>query len=175
MSCQCVCLHVCVVCMLHDLSVTVFVPSAGFSTGCTYHLCEKFRSEVRVRVLYLKPETSCSDMMWMSACFRQCDRWCVRKPFMLSFHPRPVLAFGYYHCLRLSVCPSVRQSWACLRYNSSPVQDRITKFGVKDLASDPYCFKGWMTLTFKVKFNLSQNLPHFELVRQRARGAKYLG
>ena len=78
-----------------------------------------------------------------------------RKKWKLHFYPRPVLAFGYCRCLRLSVCPSVRkldcvatsfiyddavnftvdvrpwvrQSLACPRDNSSPVQARITKFG----------------------------------------------
>ena len=48
------------------------------------------------------------------------------------FYPRPVLAFGYCRCLRLSVCvcPSVRQSRACPRDNSWPVSARITKFGL---------------------------------------------
>ena len=50
------------------------------------------------------------------------------------FYPRPVLAFGYCPCLRLSVCVSVRLSvfavsTCCPCDNSSPVQARITKFG----------------------------------------------
>ena len=51
--------------------------------------------------------------------------------FILFFYPRPVLAFGYCRCLRLSVCVSVRvrQPSACPRDNSSSVQARITKFG----------------------------------------------
>ena len=32
-------------------------------------------------------------------------------------------------CVCLSVCPSVRQSRACPRNNSSPLSARITKFG----------------------------------------------
>ena len=49
------------------------------------------------------------------------------------FYPRPVLAFGYCHCLRLCVClcQSVCQSLACLRDNSGPVQAWIIKFGPK--------------------------------------------
>ena len=49
----------------------------------------------------------------------------------VGFYPRPVLAFGYCRCLRLSVCVSVRvrQPPACPRDNSSSVQARITKFG----------------------------------------------
>ena len=31
-----------------------------------------------------------------------------RNPALCDFFPRPVLAFGYCRCLRLSVCPSVR-------------------------------------------------------------------
>ena len=49
------------------------------------------------------------------------------------FYPRPVLAFGYCHRLRLCLCPSVcvcvYQSLACPHNNLSAVQARITKFG----------------------------------------------
>ena len=47
------------------------------------------------------------------------------------YYPRPVLAFGYCRCLRLSVCVSVRvrQPLACPRDNLWPVSARITKFG----------------------------------------------
>ena len=47
------------------------------------------------------------------------------------FYPRPVLAFGYCHRLRLwvCVCVCVYQSRACPDDNSSPIQARITKFG----------------------------------------------
>ena len=52
-----------------------------------------------------------------------------------SFYPRPVLAFGYCHCLRLCVpvcpCVCVCQSLVCPSDNSGPVQVRITKFGPK--------------------------------------------
>ena len=52
-----------------------------------------------------------------------------------NFYPRPVLAFGYCHRLRLCVCPcvcqSVCQSFACPRDNLGPVQARIAKFGPK--------------------------------------------
>ena len=65
------------------------------------------------------------------------------------FYPRPVLAFGYCRCLRLCVCPcvcqSVRQSLACPRNNSGPVQARITKFGPKmqkTLVKVPIVFGG---------------------------------
>ena len=45
------------------------------------------------------------------------------------FYPRPVLAFGYCHRLRLWVCVCVYQSRACPHDNSSPIQAQITKFG----------------------------------------------
>ena len=45
------------------------------------------------------------------------------------FYPRPVLAIGYCHRLRLWVCVCVYQSRACPLDNSSPSQARITKFG----------------------------------------------
>ena len=44
-----------------------------------------------------------------------------------QFLPRPVLAFGYCRCLRLSVC--VRQPPACPHHNSLPIRARFTKFG----------------------------------------------
>ena len=47
---------------------------------------------------------------------------------LVTGYPRPVLAFGYCRCLRLSVRQSVRHQ-VCPRDNSSPVQARITKFG----------------------------------------------
>ena len=52
------------------------------------------------------------------------------------FYPRPVLAIGYCHCLRLCVCPCVCQSVCpitcfCPRDNSGSVQARITKFWPK--------------------------------------------
>ena len=51
---------------------------------------------------------------------------------MQTHYPRPVLAFGYCHRLRLwvcvSVCVCVHQSRACPDDNSSPIQARITKF-----------------------------------------------
>ena len=53
---------------------------------------------------------------------------CKVQPSCL-WNTRPVLAFGYYRCLRLSVRLCVRLSRACPRDNSSPVQARITKFG----------------------------------------------
>ena len=51
----------------------------------------------------------------------------------LDFYPRPVLAFGYCHRLRLCVCPCVCvcQSLACPRDNLGPIQARIAKFGSK--------------------------------------------
>ena len=49
------------------------------------------------------------------------------------YYPRPVLAFGYCHRLRLWVCVwvcvCVYQSRACPDDNSSPIQARIAKFG----------------------------------------------
>ena len=36
------------------------------------------------------------------------EHLCPLKKLFIDFYPRPVLAFGYCRCLRLSVCPSVR-------------------------------------------------------------------
>ena len=57
-------------------------------------------------------------------------RLSVRLP-VTPFYPRPVLAFGYCRCLRLSVCVCVRQPRACPHHNSSRVQARTTKFEQK--------------------------------------------
>ena len=64
-----------------------------------------------------------------SKCFIKIDFISLTK--IHNFFPRPVLAYGYCRCLCLSVCVSVRQSLACPRDNSGPVQARITKFGPK--------------------------------------------
>ena len=51
--------------------------------------------------------------------------------YIHRFYPRPGLAFGYCHRLRLCVCPCVRvcvyQSLACPHDNSSAVHARITE------------------------------------------------
>ena len=52
----------------------------------------------------------------------------VHWSIITHFYPRPVLAFGYCHRLRLWVCVCVYQSRACPHDNSSPIQARITKF-----------------------------------------------
>ena len=81
---------------------------------------------------------------------------------LYTFYPRPGLAFGYCHRLRLCVCVCVRVGLgvdlSCPRDKSRPVEARLVKFGPK------------MQNTY-VKFRTvlggkkSQNLPHFELVR----------
>ena len=70
------------------------------------------------------------------------------------------------------VCVCVSVNFFCLRDNSSHVPARIIKFGPKNstnFAKGPYCFWGWLTLTFQVKFNvlskfcLFASLLHFEI------------
>ena len=55
------------------------------------------------------------------------QKWLQLVNLVYHFYPRPVLAFGYCHRLRLWVC--VYQSQACPHDNSSLIQARITKFG----------------------------------------------
>ena len=88
------------------------------------------------------------------------------------FYPRPVLAFGYCHHLRLCVCPCVRvcvyQSLACPHNNSSAVQTRITKFGSKKQTTlvKVLIDFGLIELDLQGQIPLeSRILPHFELVR----------
>ena len=52
------------------------------------------------------------------------------------------------------VCLSVCQSRVCPRDNSSSQNHQIWSTDAKHLGWGPYCFVGWSTLTFKVKFNL---------------------
>ena len=83
------------------------------------------------------------------------------------FYPRPVLALGYYRCLRPSVRPSVRRL---------SVRPSVTKF-VRAITHYPFklgspnfdhrckrpwwrspLFWDWLNLTCKVKFNFKVNI-----------------
>ena len=118
---------------------------------------------------------------------------CGENSFVPGFYLRPVLAFGYCRCLRLSVCVSVRP---CVNHEL-----------VRTITHDPFqlgspnlalrCKRPWLrSLLFWGVIDLdlqgqillqSQNLPHFELVcaithscstqghQIWTRGAKYLG
>ena len=130
----------------------------------------------------------CSNIKWtsciLSLCYKtvlwycQINQFVIWKPHMLliflrwrgldrHFYPRPVLAFGYCRCLRVCVCPCVRQSWACPCDNSPTVQARITKFGsemLKTLIKIPIVC-GVIDGDLQGQFELvSQNLPHLGLV-----------
>ena len=95
-----------------------------------------------------------------SKCFIKIDFISLTKIHI--FFPRPVLAYGYCRCLRLSVCVSVRQSLACPRDNSGPVQARITKFGPKIQNS---LIKVPIVLWSDRPWPSRSNLRYFELVR----------
>ena len=72
----------------------------------------------------------------------------TRGPFGLRELLSPVSV-----CVCVSVCLS---TFACPDDKSSHVPTRITWFGRKDaryFALGPYCFGGWLSLTFYVKFN----------------------
>ena len=97
---------------------------------------------------------------------------CLHDIFIIGchFYPRPVLAFGYCRCLRLSVCVCVRP---CVNHEL-----------VRAITHDPFqlgspnlghrCKRPWLrSLLFWGVIDLdlqgqillqSQNLPHFELV-----------
>ena len=78
--------------------------------------------------------------------------------FSVHFYPRPFWPTGIViACVCVCVCVSVCVStFACPDDNSSHVPARITWFGrkaAKHFALGPYCFGGWLSLTFHVKFN----------------------
>ena len=103
-----------------------------------------------------------------------------------DFYPRPVLAFGYCRCLRLSVCVSVcvcvRQPRACPRHKSPRVQARTTKFGQKvqnNLVKVPVVLGGdwpWPSrsnLTWKAKFTTFWACPCHNSPSIQARTTKF--
>ena len=76
----------------------------------------------------------------------------------IIFYPRPFWPTGIViACVCVCVCVSLCVStFACPDDNSSHVPARITWFGRKDakhFALGPYCFGGWLSSTFHVKFN----------------------
>ena len=74
------------------------------------------------------------DMSLSYWCSSLCSNLC------LSFYPRPVLAFGYCRCMRLSVCPSV-----CVCGNHLPVRaitHHLFKLGSPNL--DHRCKRPWL-------------------------------
>ena len=89
---------------------------------------------------------------------------------LFAFYPRPVLAFGYCRCLRLSVCPSVRVCGNHLLVRA--ITRHPCKLGSPNL--DHRCKRPWLrSLLFwgVIDFDLqgqiklqSQKLPHFELL-----------
>ena len=88
----------------------------------------------------------------------------------IAFYPRPVLAFGYCRCLRLSVCPSVRVCGNHLLVRA--ITRHPSKLGSPNL--DHRCKRPWLrSLLFLGVIDLdlqgqiklqSQKLPHFELL-----------
>ena len=103
-------------------------------------------------------------------CFRIMYHFMFAALNLVHFYPRPVLAFGYCRCLRLSVCVCVRP---CVNHEL-----------VRAITHDPFqlgspnlghrCKRPWLrSLLFWGVIDLvlqgqillqSQNLPHFELV-----------
>ena len=103
--------------------------------------------------------------LWMV--FSVCPSVCLS---VTPFYPRPVLAFGYCHCLRLSVCVSVCVCGKHLLVRA--ITQHQFKLGSPNL--DNRCKRPWLrSLLFWGVIDLdlqgqielqSQNLPHFELV-----------
>ena len=97
-------------------------------------------------------------------------KWDLKWVF--SFHPRPVLAFGYHRCLRLCVCQSVS---LCVNHLlvRAITRDQF-KLGSPNLKH--WCKRPWLRsllflggvidLYLQGQIYLqNQNLPRFELVR----------
>ena len=89
------------------------------------------------------------------------------KMVVPNYHPRPILVFGYYRFLCLSVCPGVLvcvyKSLVCPRDNSGLVQARITKC---DQRLKITCLRSLLlwrqsTLNFNVKLNLKSKFTAF--------------
>ena len=91
--------------------------------------------------------------------------------YIHRFYPRPGLAFGYCHHLRLCVCPCmcVYQSLACPHDNSSAVHARITEFGSEmqntlvKMSIIFGCDRPWPSrsnVTWKSNFTSSWACPH---------------
>ena len=89
---------------------------------------------------------------------------------IMCFYPRPVLAFGYCRCLRLSVCPSVRVCGNHLLVRA--ITHHPFKLGSPNLNHG--CKRPWLWSLFVflgIDLDLqgqielqSKKLPHFELV-----------
>ena len=83
----------------------------------------------------------------------------------LDFYPRPVLAFGYCRCLRLSVSPSVTKFVRTITHypfklGSPNLDHRCKRPWLRSLL-----FCGTIDRDLQGQIELkSQNLPHFELV-----------
>ena len=100
------------------------------------------------------------------------------------FYPRPVLAFGYCHRLRLwvCVCVCVYQSLACPGDNSTLIQARITKFGpemqntlvwVPIVLGDDRPWPSRSNLTSKSNFTPFWASPHHNSSPVQARITKF--
>ena len=70
-----------------------------------------------------------------------------------GYYPRPVLAFGYCHCLRLSVRPSATKFVRAITDHPFKLESPTLDHRCKRPQLRSLMFWGWLTLTFKVKFN----------------------
>ena len=68
----------------------------------------------QVTTLIFSPPLSCR-FVHLAWCDCELNGGVPRWLYKASFYPKPVLAFGYYRCLRLAVCGYVRQLRAYLR------------------------------------------------------------
>ena len=100
--------------------------------------------------------------------------WSFLRPF---FYPRPVLAFGYCRCLRVCVCPCVRQSRVCpCNYNSSTFYMVPTRslFPGKVLSLKHGCPGPGKVLTFEYLRLKSGKSPCFQSLCQNSNDKHHL-
>ena len=119
------------------------------------------------RVIYDRPAKTCDHrriQLRVGSLASEIDKFHDR------FYPRPVLAFGYSRCLRLSVCPSVRVCGNHVLVRA--ITNHPFKLGSPSL--DQRCKRPWLrsllfcgTIDRDLQGQIelqSENVPHFELV-----------
>ena len=146
----------------------------GMSEGTTFRIASRLRQLANMICMWLKyrclsvGNVVATGVFWMNYRFFLLlilfANWIASFPFksFLVFFTRG--QFWPLGIVIACVCPCARQSWACLRDNSSQVWAWITKFGPKNakyFAQGPCWFWDWLGLTFQVKFYFNEKFRLF--------------